>query len=297
MERPALSDVLKEAFRERGLSIAAAAREADVPYDSLKGWLRDGRFAKADIASIARVAGLPSEIDILEREFAVDWTRGRSTARTRTRDQRDARDGLSIELANSEIDGRLPKLRRMIKENLAKEIQPQFEALTQDDIYVHCSFDRQPEESRAAHLEELGAQLGRAVTRGATLIYLVPSPTALKRAASEGLYPIPGVDSLTVAVERLKREVRKSLANDLPLDDRIRLIACDSSPFFVPGHRYAIFRYRNPRRSTTGTRCFGFFPMGDDEKELEFHAPMGADFTHSFWSFCEHLLEARSSAA
>jgi hypothetical protein len=70
------------------------------------------------------------------------------------------------------------------------------------------------------------------------------------------------------------------------LKQSLVLIPCDASPYFVPGHKFSLFRHG--RGQETVTRCFGYFPVGDlrADTSVELHLPMSRRFANDFWKFC-----------
>lgn len=284
-----LFEALKEGIARNGLSVREAARQAGTPYESLKSWLRRNKFPRQDLSAIARIAGLAPDLDELERTFEFTWARAKKSARTQSRLDEEAEDGISIYASNALIDARLPKIKRLVHD-LAEDVESQFGALAKDDLYVHCSFDVPPVETKPLHLERLGGLVAEGVRRGVQFTYLMPSAPALTRMASQGMYLLPSAESVEACFTRLMTLVQDQVNDSGLVREHLRFIPCDENPFFVAGHTFSIFRYQHELRRESGSRCFGCFPVGLSGESIELHLPMNQHFTQRFWDFCEKTL-------
>ena len=288
--KPSLADELSRRFKDKGIPLAEAARRAEVPVNSLKSWLHRDRFPRRDLAAVVRVAGLSPDLQKLEDEFEFAWTRGKTTPRVLHQLDKETLNGLSPHAASSEVYDFIRQISRLSQE-FERVVRYQFIALTKGDLFVYCSLDVPPLETEPVHLVELGRLVAEGVLRGAHFIYLRPSQDALARIRELGVRPLPALEDIRQGFGQLFDFVTEAVGsrqpNSLRVKDRLALIECDESPFFMPGHKFAIFRHH---RREISSSCFGHFRVGPTQKLVELHLPMNQQFTNQFWAFCERTL-------
>lgn len=281
-----LSDELKGALRRKGLSLAQAAENAQLPYESIKSWLRRNQFPRRDLPTIARVAGFSQDIGKLEAEYEFTWSRGRASQRTRSL----LDDEISISASNALIDSRLPRIKRILQD-VAADVEGQIAALAEGDMVVQCGLDTEPVETLPLYTERVGKVIANAIKKKARLVYLLPSKAALASIKKSGVYPIPTVESIETPYLELQSFVQKRVKDPALVSEYLQFIDADHGPFFVPGHRYSIIQYEHTQRSEFGSRGFGLFPIGLGNESIKLYLPLEEDVAHRFWAFCQKALE------
>lgn len=271
-QRPTLSDALRDLMKNREYTSTQLAKTLDVDASTLRSYLASNSFAEATLGSIATQLGASAENLSRHYEFRIRraYLSSKPGAADRSFREQVYRDQWDLE-----------QFARRQDQLVSKAI----EELRDGATLCLVSEDQTPAEMETDRFSPLGEQIADAIVQGARLYYFRPS----RRYFDQDVADFADVQYQDIEKEhsrftqRLKAllKSRGVSAERVEVDQVVKRVECDSSPFFTPGHKYLLFHY--PGRDDSPFLATAVIPVGREY----LHVPLGDRVRRKLTDFCE----------
>lgn len=236
-KRKILSAELKQRFQDQGYSMSAVARELDLYVNSLRSWLRRNRFPEAELKKLVGFAGLPKDLESLERKYIFELAGQKKTV-SREIALLLEEESVTIEDAVAAIENEFAG-RISDGAPFHQELRLLLKALGKGDSYACLFYDDLPYELQGHAWSQVGEEFSAAVERGAHFLYLSPNDESVSSAHAIGHYRVLAPEvvkkAMTRLCERVAEELRKKLSQ---VQKQVHYVPAGPCPFSTPGHQY-----------------------------------------------------------
>ena len=292
--RSELGAELKRRFAEQGHSMCSAAQHLGLVENSLRSWIRRNGFPAPVLEKLAKFAGLPRDVRVLQRQYDFEVVGAKRTPRRRVEELLDS-PGIALTDALALFDARLPEMEKVCG-SFEQDIRLVFRALGAQDLYICQCLDQVPYELEGTGWSLVGRDMARAVEAGAVFVYVYPEAQLAAHIAQAGLHRVLAPESfermLEVARERIRRLKPKLKRGTV--EHRVLGLACSQGVFMVPGHQYLLLHSRTA--PGTAPRLLARVPAGGGSQVSAVLAPLADEAASAFVSVAIGLLEGSPHA-
>ncbi len=226
------------------------ARNLGINPGTLRSALHDNRFGAEWLFKLCADLGLPDNEVELHQNYTFDLSHGPRV--------------VIPDRVEAEVVARFEKVKKACSD-VRQDIDAFYAAMNKNDLVVVITYSEMPEEWTGGFI----AEAAKHVTKGAYLLYVVPSEGVLSYIRNRfAAICLQSEVSYKMAFAQFMESL-KNKSDELKLDrDRfecqIALALTEVPLFLCPGHKYVLFRHNR------STWAMGYYPFGrgtDDEHQ------------------------------
>jgi hypothetical protein len=276
--------LLSDAFKAQLENQEEIAKQFGIPSSSLRNWLKRNKYPERFLPSLAKFAGLPTNLNQLAQEFEFRLTR--PIRRRATGSPLSPEDHLGLLGIYRRFELQAQSFEKM-QRKFGMEVREFFSAMRTGDVFFYFSLNVEPFEWEEGW-QAVGALVQEAVERGAYFVYCLPDRNARKWAQGLGLRST--VEDWEAHWITFHENIKKGLKPEVQpkVEERVLKLECKPNSFMPPpDHKYTLFICK-----TTGERkSFVLLPTDTVNPG---HLPLHNRFTATLYKDIKRTLEANN---
>ena len=292
--RKKLAEELKQRYQDQGYSMSAVARELDLYVNSLRSWLRRNRFPEAELKQLTVFAGLPEDLEALERKYIFELAGQKKTVSREIAlllEEGSVTLGEAVAAIGKEFEGRISD-----GAPFHQELRLLLKALGKGDVYVCLFYDDLPYELQGHAWSQVGAEIAAAVARGVHFLYISPNEEFVSSAHAIGHYRVLAPEVVQQAHARMCERVAETQGRRPgQVQKLVHYVPVGQSSFFTPGHQYI---YMRSRTSHDVSNCaFLRLPGSSSDATRRTLAPLPLEVTNDLYGVLNVTAKGSSDPA
>ncbi len=262
-----LGAVLQKMLHERGITLTRAAQDLGINPNSVRSWVSQNRFPEEELLRLAELAGLPPNIDSLQKKYEIKLTK--STRRTTflSMRQRSLAKTDNLHHVFDAMDLKVEQLQKLY-EDFGQDVQALFESMQKDDLFIYLSVNELPYEWSE---QKLIGCVSKAIKNKAHFIYICPDIEILDNLKDSGLTNVldPGIFGRRLRLFKESLKLAGRSAGEI--EAHVHTLGMKSIAFLAPEHKYVLFI---PTDSVGTYRALARFPVGAKNRRRDLHLPL-----------------------
>ena len=288
-KRKKLGAELKQRFRDKGYSMSAVARELDLYVNSLRSWLRRNRFPEAELKQLTAFAGLPEDLEALERKYLFELAGQKKTVSREIAlllEEESVTLGEAVAAIENEFAGRVSD-----GAPFHQELRLLLKTLGKGDTYACLFYDDLPYELQNHAWSQVGTEIAAAVARGVNLLYVSPNEECVSSAHVIGHYRVLAPEVVRQALARICEHVAKTQGRRPgQVRKQVYHAPAGQSSFFTPGHQYLYLKSRSSH--DVSNSAFLRLPASSSDAARRTLAPLSPEVGSDLFAVLFTVLES-----